>query len=35
MYVDPITGQTCDYATPIRCNNIPRNIIELDPHSDD
>ena len=31
MYVDPITRQTYDYATP----NIPRNIIELDPDSDD
>ena len=35
MYVDPITGQTYDYATPITCDNIPRNIIELDPDSDD
>ena len=35
MYVDPITRQTYDYATPIACNNIPKNIIELDPDSDD
>ena len=35
MHVDPITRQTYDYATPIACNNIPRNIIELDPDSDD
>ena len=35
MYVDPITRQTYDYATPISCDNNPRNIIELDPDSDD
>ena len=35
MYVDPITRQTYDYATPIACENIPRNIIELDPDSHD
>ena len=35
MYVDPITRQTYDYATPITCDNKPRNIIELDPDSDD
>ena len=35
MYVDPITRQTYDYATPIACDNNPRNIIELDPDSDD
>ena len=35
MYVDPITRQANDYATPIACNNNPRNIIELDPESDD
>ena len=35
MYVDPITGQTYDYATPITCDNNPRNTIELDPDSDD
>ena len=34
MYVDPITRQTYDYATPITCDNNPRNIIELDPDSD-
>ena len=33
MYVDPITRQTYGYATPISCDNNPRNIIELD--SDD
>ena len=35
MYVDPITRQTFDYATPITCDNNPKNIIELDPDSDD
>ena len=35
MYVDPITRQTYDYATPVTCDNNPRNIIELDPDSDD
>ena len=34
MYVDPITRQTYDYATPITCDNNPRKIIELDPDSD-
>ena len=35
MYVDPITQQPYDYATPITCDNNPRTIIELDPDSDD
>ena len=35
MYVDPITRQIYDYATPITCDNHPRNLIELDPDSDD
>ena len=36
MYVDPITRQTYDYATPITCDNNPKkNIIELDSDSDD
>ena len=35
MYVDPITRQTYDYATQITCDNTPRNIIKLDPDSDD
>ena len=35
MYVDPITRQTYDDATPIPCDKIPRNIIELDPDTDD
>ena len=35
MYVDPITRQTCDYSTPITCDNNPRNNIELDLDSDD
>ena len=35
MYVDPITRQTYDYATLITCDNNPRNIIELDPDSND
>ena len=35
MYVAPIARQTYDYVTPITCDNNPRNIIELDPNSDD
>ena len=35
MYVDPITRQMYDCATPITGDNIPRNIFELDPDSDD
>ena len=35
MYVDPITRQTYDYATPIPCDNNPPNIKELDPDTDD
>ena len=35
MYVDPITRQTYDYATPITCDINPNNIIELEPDSDD
>ena len=35
MYVDPITRRTYNYATPIPCDNNPRNIIELDPDTDD
>ena len=35
MYVDPITRQTYDYATPIACDNNHRNIFELDPDFDD
>ena len=35
MYVDPITRQTYDNATPSTCDNNPRNIIELDPDTDD
>ena len=35
MYVNSITRQTYDYATPIAFDNIPRNIIELDFDSDD
>ena len=37
MYVDPITitRQTYDYATPITRDENPRNIIELDPDSND
>ena len=35
MYVDPITRQTYDYATPIACDSNRRNIIELYPGSDD
>ena len=35
MYVDPNTWQTFDPATPIACDKNPRNIIELEPDSDD
>ena len=35
MFVVPITRQTYDYATPIACDNNPRNIIDLYPVSDD
>ena len=35
MYVDHITRQTIDHATPIPCDNNPGNIIELDPDTDD
>ena len=35
MYDDPITRQIYDYATPIACDNNPKNIIELDPDFDD
>ena len=35
MCVDPITRQTYDYATPLGCDNNPRNNIQLDPDSDD
>ena len=35
MYVDPITRQTYDYATPSTCDNNPGNIIEIDLESDD
>ena len=35
MYVDPITRQTFNYATPIESGNIPQNNIELDPDTDD
>ena len=34
MYVDPITRQTFNYATPIKCGNNPQNSIELDPDTD-
>ena len=33
-YVDPITRQTFDYATPIPCDNNPQNMIALDPDAD-
>ena len=35
MYVDPITRQTSNYATPIECGNNPQNNIELDQDTDD
>ena len=35
MYVDPFTRQIFDYTTLLACDNFPRNVIELDPDSDD
>ena len=35
MYVDPITRQTINYATPIECGNNPQKTIELDPDAND
>ena len=35
MYVNPTTRQTYDNATSIPCDNNPRNIVELDPDTDD
>ena len=35
MYVDPITRQTFNYATPIKCGKNPQNIIDLDSDTDD
>ena len=35
MYVDPITRQTFNYATPKECGNNPQNIFELDLDADD
>ena len=35
MYAVPNTRQTYDYATPVACDNNPRNIIELDTDTDD
>ena len=35
MNVDPITRQTYEYGIPIACDNNPKNIIELDPDTDD
>ena len=35
IYVDTITRQTFNYATPIEWGNNPQNIIELDPDTDD
>ena len=35
MYVDPITRQTYDNATPFACDNIPKNVIELGHDTDD
>ena len=34
LYVDPVTRQTYDYATPIPWDKNTRNIIELDPDGD-
>ena len=35
MYLDPITRQTFNYATPTECGSNPKKIIELDPDADD
>ena len=35
MYGDPITIQSFDYATYLIFDKNPRNIMELDPDSDD
>ena len=35
MNVDPIKRQTYDYAYPNARENNPRNILDLDPDSDD
>ena len=35
MYVDPITRQTFNYATPIECGNNPQINIESHPDADD
>ena len=34
MYVDPITRQTFEYANQIPCENIPQNVISLNPDTD-
>ena len=31
MYVDPNTGQTFNYATPMDCGNNPQSNRELNP----
>ena len=35
MYLDSNTTETDDYNTPIACDNIARNAIELDADSND
>ena len=35
MFIDPITRQTFNYATPISCDNNPQNVIALDPDLDE
>ena len=35
MYVDPITRQSFNYATPIERGNNPQNVIESEPDTDD
>ena len=35
MYIDPITRQFFNYATPKSCDNNPQNIKELDRDDDD
>ena len=35
MFVDTITRQNFNYATPISCNNNPQQVIALDPDNDE
>ena len=35
MYIVPIIRQNFDYATPISCDNIPQNVIAMEPDNDE